>query len=42
MRHFLHHTVTDLRFGRETWRVFVVLNVPAFLIAVALTLFTRF
>lgn len=35
MSRFVSATVTDLRQGRETWRVFVVLCTPAFIVAVA-------
>jgi hypothetical protein len=38
MSHFLHETVVDLRHGRETWRVFLALCSPAFVIAVTFTL----
>ena len=38
MSHFLHETVSDIRHGRETWRVFVALCGPAFMIAVTLAL----
>ena len=36
MTRFLTDTLTDLRHGRETWRVFVALCTPAF----AITLIT--
>ena len=36
MSHFLQHTITDLRHGRETWRVFVALCGPAFAVAVTI------
>jgi len=38
MSHFLHETVSDLRHGRETWRVFLALCGPAFAIAVTVAL----
>lgn len=38
MSRFLNATLSDLRGGRETWRVFVVLGGPAFLIAITMTL----
>jgi hypothetical protein len=38
MSRFLNETISDLRAGRETWRVFVALLGPAFAIAVTVTL----
>ena len=38
MSRFLNDTLSDLRGGRETWRVFVILGSPAFILAVAVTL----
>jgi hypothetical protein len=38
MSRFLNETMSDIRRGRETWRVFVFLGSPAFLVAVAATL----
>jgi hypothetical protein len=38
MSHFLHETVSDIRHGRETWRVFVTLCSAAFVIAVSFVL----
>ena len=38
MNRFLNETMSDLRGGRETWRVFVLLASPAFVVAVAVTL----
>ena len=38
MSRFLNETLSDLRGGRETWRVFVILTSPAFVVAVAVTL----
>ena len=38
MRRFFNETLSDIRRGRETWRVFVLLGGPAFLVAVAATL----
>lgn len=35
MSAFIEHTVSDLKAGRETWRVFTLLAVPSFLTAVA-------
>jgi hypothetical protein len=35
MSRFLNETMTDIRRGRETWRVFVALCTPAFVLAVA-------
>lgn len=37
MSRFLNETLSDLRGGRETWRVFVILGGPAFTIAVLLS-----
>ena len=34
MSRFLSATVSDMRSGRETWRVFVALGGPAFTVAV--------
>ena len=38
MSRFLNATVSDMRSGRETWRVFVALSGPAFAVAVATAL----
>ena len=35
MSHFLNQTMTDIRRGRESWRVFVALCGPAFALAIA-------
>ncbi len=34
MSRFLSDTVSDMRGGRETWRVFLALGGPAFAVAV--------
>lgn len=39
MSRFLNETLSDIRGGRETWRVFVALSGPAFAIALALNIF---
>jgi hypothetical protein len=36
MSRFLSETVTDMRNGRETWRVFLALGAPAFTIALVI------
>jgi len=38
MSRFLNETMSDLRGGRETWRVFLLIGSPAFLVAVLTTL----
>jgi hypothetical protein len=38
MSRFLNATLSDLRRGRETWRVFVALGSPSFAVAVAVGL----
>lgn len=38
MSRFLNETMSDIRRGRETWRVFVFLGSPAFLLAVTTAL----
>lgn len=38
MSRFLNATMSDLRGGRETWRVLVILASPAFVVAVVTTL----
>ena len=38
MSRFLNETISDMRGGRETWRVFVALGGPAFALAVVLSL----
>ena len=35
MAHFLNETLTDIRRGRETWRVFVAFCAPSFALTVA-------
>jgi hypothetical protein len=37
MSRFLNAAMSDLRGGRETWRVFVIVTSPAFVVAVAIT-----
>lgn len=34
MSRFLNATMSDIRSGRETWRVFVALGAPSFALAV--------
>lgn len=41
MSHFLSQTMTDIRRGRESWRVFVALCAPSFAMAVAVALALR-
>lgn len=38
MSRFLNATMSDIRGGRETWRVFVFLGCPSFLLAIATVL----
>lgn len=38
MTRFLSDTVSDMRSGRESWRVFVALGGPAFAVAVVMAL----
>ena len=38
MSRFLSDAVSDMRSGRETWRVFLALGGPAFAVAVATAL----
>jgi hypothetical protein len=38
MSRFMNETISDLRSGRETWRVFVLLGGPAFAVAFTLHL----
>ena len=38
MTQFLQHTLSDLRTGRETWRVFTALCSISFTLAIALQL----
>lgn len=35
MSEFLNETISDIRRGRETWRVFIAFCTPAFVMAVA-------
>ena len=35
MSAFLNHTLSDIRGGRESWRVFTLFAVPSFVIAIA-------
>lgn len=37
MSRFLNATMSDIRGGRETWRVFVALGGPAFAIAIVMS-----
>jgi hypothetical protein len=36
MTDFIAHTVTDIRGGRQSWRVILSLSIPSFLAAVLL------
>jgi hypothetical protein len=36
MSRFIHATMSDIRGGRETWRVFVLLGGPAFAVAITI------
>ena len=38
MSRFVNETISDMRGGRESWRVFIALAGPAFAIAVVLSL----
>jgi len=38
MSEFVTHTISDLRGGRESWRVLITVTVPAFALAFAFTL----
>lgn len=38
MSRFLNETMTDIRGGRESWRVFVTLGGPAFALAIVVAL----
>ena len=38
MSRFMTHTISDLRGGRESWRVLIAITVPAFALAFAFTL----
>jgi hypothetical protein len=38
MSRFLNRTMSDIRAGRETWRVFVALGLPSLAVAVSATL----
>lgn len=38
MSHFMNATMSDLRGGRNSWRVLLTLCAPSFAIAVAVTL----
>ncbi|MFP5247828.1 MAG: hypothetical protein ACLGH0_14135 [Thermoanaerobaculia bacterium] len=42
MTRFLNDTMSDIRGGRETWRVFVTLGTSAFTTAVVVTLLRVF
>ena len=38
MSRFVNATLSDIRRGRETWRVFVALGSPSFFVAVGVAL----
>lgn len=38
MSRFLNATLSDIRGGRETWRIYLALGLPSFVVAVACTL----
>ena len=37
MNEFLHATLSDIRGGRETWRVIIALSAPAFVLALVIS-----
>lgn len=39
VRNTLYQTLTDLRYGRESWRVLLMLSLPAFATGLAVGLF---
>lgn len=41
MNRFLTATVTDMRQGRETWRVFAIFCAPSFLLAIGAAVVER-
>lgn len=41
MSRFLNETMTDIRRGRESWRVFVAFCAPSFALAVLIALAPR-
>lgn len=41
MNRFLTDTLTDIRRGRQTWRVFVAFCAPAFVVALLSATFQR-
>jgi hypothetical protein len=38
MNSFLNQTMSDMRGGRQTWRVIVALGLPSFAVAIVATL----
>ncbi|HYI13285.1 MAG TPA: hypothetical protein VEK57_29835 [Thermoanaerobaculia bacterium] len=38
MSRFLNETITDMKGGRETWRVLITLCTPAFVMAIAMAM----
>lgn len=41
MSHFIHNTIHDLRGGRQSWRVVMILDAAALLVGVGSTLLAR-
>jgi hypothetical protein len=41
MSRFLNETLTDIRHGRESWRVFVAVCAPSFAVAVFIAVLQR-
>jgi hypothetical protein len=41
MTHFMNNTLSDLRSGRQSWRVVLLVCTPAFTIGIALALLQR-
>ena len=37
MSRFLNQTMIDVRSGRESWRVFLALGAPSFVVAICVT-----
>jgi hypothetical protein len=38
MSHFIQDTITDIRSGRESWRIFTAFGTLAFTVAIAMKL----
>jgi hypothetical protein len=42
MSHFMHVAIDDMRSGRQSWRVFTIFSIPAFVLSVVFAVIRGF